>query len=76
MRVGQGEYSRENLEELLNKLPEGLASSFNLGMADVYPANSGKKNAALYLMRHFGSHPDSCCFLCDDDNDIGIRIYN
>ncbi len=64
--------SEADLQALLcGGLPEGLASSFNLGTADIYPALTGKANAARYLMERFGSSPQRSCFLCDDDNDLG-----
>jgi hydroxymethylpyrimidine pyrophosphatase-like HAD family hydrolase len=56
-----------------NLLP-GLAFAGNLGAVDVYPATSGKKNAAKYLMEKFGGHIDGTdsVFMCDDDNDIEL----
>lgn len=54
-------------------IPEGLIWAFNLGHADVFPATSGKENAAKYLMDKFDAAPSSSFLLCDDDNDIGAR---
>uniref|UniRef100_A0A061SLR9 Sucrose phosphatase-like domain-containing protein n=1 Tax=Tetraselmis sp. GSL018 TaxID=582737 RepID=A0A061SLR9_9CHLO len=64
--------SSSRLADELAALPPELACSFNLGMADVYPATSGKEMAAKWLMDKWGAAPGSCSLLCDDDNDIGI----
>ncbi|KAL4438989.1 hypothetical protein ABPG77_006926 [Micractinium sp. CCAP 211/92] len=56
----------------LRDLPSGLATALNLGAADVFPATSGKENAARHLMQHFGAEPAECNFMCDDDNDLGL----
>lgn len=53
-------------------LPPSLTTATNLGAADVYPACSGKDNAALHLMRRWGVSPNDCVFMCDDDNDLGL----
>ena len=50
----------------------GLVSTVNLGMADVYPAKSGKANAAMHIAKHMGADIEQCAFLCDDDNDIDL----
>ena len=55
-------------------VPEGLAYAYNLGHVDVFPATSGKENAARYLMERFDASPASCFLLCDDDNDLGARF--
>ena len=52
-------------------VPEGLAYAYNLGHVDVFPATSGKENAARYLMERFDASPASSFLLCDDDNDLG-----
>ena len=67
----QGGQSSAALREALADLPEQLTSSFNLGVADVYPASSGKAAAALHLMQMLDARPEQCCLLCDDDNDLG-----
>lgn len=50
----------------------GLVSTINLGKADVYPAHSGKSNAALHIAKQMGADIKDCAFLCDDDNDIDL----
>lgn len=56
-----------------HRLPSlGLASSFNLGKADVYPATSGKAPAVARLMRRLHADPRECVALFDDDNDLGM----
>eukprot|EP00892_Ulva_mutabilis_P006875 jgi/Ulvmu1/455/UM001_0462.1 len=60
------------LKEKLASLPEGLASTINLGMSDVYPAGSGKQGAAIQIAKHFNADLCDCAFLCDDDNDIQL----
>merc|ERR1712194_132099 len=70
-------------------IPDGLDCSTNLGCVDIYPAMSGKKNCAEYLVQRFLRHEDlggegareesislkthACC-LCDDDNDIEMAL--
>lgn len=44
----------------------------NLGKADVYPAHSGKANAAVHIAKQLGIDIKDCAFLCDDDNDIDL----
>ena len=51
-------------------------SSFNLGVADVYPSTSGKEAAARHLMTALKAQPQHCCLLCDDDNDLGAMTYH
>jgi hydroxymethylpyrimidine pyrophosphatase-like HAD family hydrolase len=43
-----------------------------MGKADVYPATSGKAQAAAYLAAYYGVPLSSCAFMCDDDNDIEL----
>lgn len=50
----------------------GLVSTINLGKADVYPAYSGKANAAVHIAKQMGADIKDCAFLCDDDNDIDL----
>lgn len=56
-------------------VPSTLAYSTNLGSLDIYPKTSGKLNAAIYLMKRFGSGPESSVFMCDDDNDIELALH-
>lgn len=43
----------------------GLSYSMNLGAVDIYPSASGKKHAAMYLMkRKFDITPQDCVFMC------------
>ncbi|CAN8066131.1 unnamed protein product [Agarophyton chilense] len=48
----------------------GLTSSYNLGKADVYPAGSGKANAARGVLRELGESASDAVALFDDDNDV------
>ena len=64
-------HSQDDLEKLLHSVPEELATSFNLGLADVYPAISGKHNAAKHLLEVFDASADSAVLMADDDNDLG-----
>jgi hypothetical protein len=61
---------RGALAEVRSLLSPELAAAENLKHVDVYPAASGKRNAALHLMRRFGADPAAAAFLCDDDNDV------
>lgn len=63
---------RGSLAEVRPLLPPELAAAENLKHVDVYPAASGKRNAALHLMRRFGAAPAAAAFLCDDDNDLEL----
>lgn len=56
-------------------VPEGLSYAYNLGHVDVFPATSGKENAARYLMDRLDAAPASSFLLCDDDNDLGARLF-
>ena len=51
-----------------------LHTTTNLGCVDVYPARSGKKNAAAYIADRMGGWElgRHAAFLCDDDNDIEL----
>ena len=65
-------------------IPKELGCSTNLGCVDVYPAMSGKKNCADYLVKRLLEKADgngdtislkSHAFcLCDDDNDIEMAL--
>ncbi|EIE21831.1 hypothetical protein COCSUDRAFT_17230 [Coccomyxa subellipsoidea C-169] len=67
-----GSKTDEDVKAAMKGIPEGLIWAFNLGHADVFPATSGKENAAKYLMDKFDAAPSSSFLLCDDDNDIGL----
>lgn len=49
-----------------------LTSTVNLGMADIYPATSGKARVAEYLAEYYGVPLAKSAFLCDDDNDVEL----
>ena len=68
-------HSQDDLEKLLQTLPEELATSYNLGLADVYPAISGKHNAAKHLLEVFKASADSAVLMADDDNDLGETFW-
>lgn len=53
-------------------VPHGLASSFNLGKADIYPATSGKARAAQHVLDTIGADASNAVALFDDDNDIEL----
>jgi len=71
LQIPEGKTEAELTEALLT-LPDGLAHSRNLHAADVYPATSGKDNAARHLMQRFDAAPHACLLLCDDDNDLRL----
>jgi hypothetical protein len=52
--------------------PRGLATSFNLGKADIYPAGSGKANAAAHILSLLGLTAASAVAMFDDDNDLEL----
>lgn len=73
----------ENLKQIcqLGSLPDGLATSVNLGCVDFYPKQSGKKNCCAYLAKHFSEKTkaeddgssllaEKAVCMCDDDNDL------
>lgn len=49
-----------------------LASSFNLGKADLYPKGSGKANAARHVLEMLGISADQSVAMFDDDNDLEL----
>jgi hypothetical protein len=57
---------RARVSKLAEEAPDELACAVNLGAVDVYPVTSGKKNAALHLMKHFGAMSDGSdsMFMC------------
>ena len=73
VQKGEGAAAKTSgaLKDVMQRLPEGLTGSFNLGHADIFPATSGKHNAACHLMQCFGAVPAQTMLLCDDDNDLG-----
>lgn len=52
--------------------PLGLATSFNLGKADIYPAASGKANAAQHILHIKGWSAANAVAMFDDDNDLEL----
>lgn len=50
----------------------GLASSYNLGKADIYPAGSGKANAANHILDLKDIASEDAVALFDDDNDLEL----
>ena len=71
-------FGSKTVEDMLHTVkttvPKGLTYAFNLGHVDVFPATSGKENAAMYLMERFDASPASSFLLCDDDNDLGAPL--
>eukprot|EP00879_Flechtneria_rotunda_P015474 GHRR01016182.1.p1 GENE.GHRR01016182.1~~GHRR01016182.1.p1 ORF type:complete len:201 (+),score=88.50 GHRR01016182.1:1365-1967(+) len=61
-----------DIQAVIAARPSCLASTFNMGAADFYPATSGKEAAAAHLMQRFGVPAERTIFLCDDDNDLGL----
>lgn len=49
-----------------------LASSFNLGKADIYPIGSGKANAARHVLETLGIDAKHSIAMFDDDNDLEL----
>lgn len=64
--------TEEDLDRVLASLPPSLASSKNLGCADVFPATSGKEAVGRYVAAALGVPLGNCAFLCDDDNDLPL----
>lgn len=60
-----------DVEKLVKSLPPEIASSYNIGLADFYPATSGKQNAAAHIVQKLESDLQASFLLCDDDNDMG-----
>lgn len=71
LSAGTGK-TRADLEAAIAARPPCLKASFNLGVADFYPAPGGKEGAAAHLMRKWGTGPDRAVLLCDDDNDLPL----
>ena len=70
-RLKAHESKAGEVQQLVQTLPPDLASSYNIGLADFYPATSGKQNAASYIVDKLQSDLQSSFLLCDDDNDMG-----
>lgn len=73
VRTG-GERSDEMFERTVvpTLAARGLASSFNLGKADVYPAMSGKANAARRVLDQLSVSAADAVAMFDDDNDLEL----
>ena len=65
------DHTPEELAIVVKNLPKDLATSCNIGLADFYPATSGKENAAKHIVEKFSSNLDASFLMCDDDNDMG-----
>lgn len=66
------EKTEAELDEVLSALPPCLASSRNLGCADVFPVTSGKEAVGRYVAASLGVDLRDCAFLMDDDNDLPL----
>lgn len=64
--------SRQDMEAAIAARPPSLKCSFNLGVADFYPAATGKEGAAAHLLARWGCDAASSAHLCDDDNDLPL----
>ena len=67
-------HTPEELADVVKNLPKDLATSYNIGLADFYPATSGKENAAKHIVEKFASNLDASFLMCDDDNDMGKQL--
>lgn len=61
----------EDVAKVVKNLKPELTSSTNIGLADFYPATSGKEKAAQHIVEKFNSRLEEAFLLCDDDNDMG-----
>ena len=61
----------EDVANIVKNLKPELTSSTNIGLADFYPATSGKEKAAQHIVEKFNSRLEEAFLLCDDDNDLG-----
>ena len=61
----------EDVANVVKNLNPELTSSTNIGLADFYPATSGKEKAAQHIVEKFSSRLEEAFLLCDDDNDMG-----
>jgi hypothetical protein len=64
--------SKEDMAAAIASRPPGLKCTFNLGVADFYPAATGKEGAAAHLLARWGGDPGAAAHLCDDDNDLPL----
>jgi len=65
--------THEDFVAVAQKLPGlGLKSSFNLGKADIYPAGSGKANAAQHILNIKKLDSSEAVAMFDDDNDVEL----
>ncbi|KAI8469912.1 MAG: hypothetical protein J3K34DRAFT_521817 [Monoraphidium minutum] len=64
--------SAADLEAAIAARPPALKCSFNLGVADFYPAASGKEGAAARLLARWGGAARAAVHLGDDDNDLPL----
>eukprot|EP00177_Eucheuma_denticulatum_P005018 GFKZ01009140.1.p1 GENE.GFKZ01009140.1~~GFKZ01009140.1.p1 ORF type:complete len:315 (-),score=46.53 GFKZ01009140.1:488-1432(-) len=76
-RVDVGKTEGKTDADLANVIAEecekrGLASSFNLGKADFYPAGSGKANAASHILHLLSIPKEQGVAMFDDDNDLEL----
>lgn len=69
-----GEHSDEAFSKTVvpTLASRGLATSYNLGKADIYPAVSGKANAARHVLDLHNYSPEQSIALFDDDNDLEL----
>lgn len=66
-----------DFEQVVQKecIPRGLASSYNLGKADIYPATSGKANAAKHIVDILNIDRTNTVAIFDDDNDLELGVF-
>ncbi|KAJ8904040.1 hypothetical protein NDN08_000570 [Rhodosorus marinus] len=63
----------EDFEKIKDELKAlNLATSFNLGKADIYPSTSGKANAANCVLGILELTPEDSISMFDDDNDVEL----
>lgn len=72
--IVDGDKTTKDFEETVVPLlaERGLATSFNLGKADIYPAMSGKANAAKHILDARGWSAQQAVAMFDDDNDLEL----
>lgn len=66
--------SESDFEALIDRevAKRGLATSYNLGKADFYPAGSGKANAARHVLDLLNIKAENAVAMFDDDNDVEL----
>jgi len=62
------------IERIVTEKFPDLSLATNLGFVDVFPASSGKRNAAHHVMSTFGLEIANCAMICDDDNDMPLAV--